>query len=194
MRKILGIIAVACMSVSLAACGNSTETSVQESTEISASSELAESVDVNAADDFSDEFSEDETVNETKADDTGSEIIETDAKVSEYDYEGTWVCDRCKIDIVFKGEEYEVLAIWGDSAEESHQWSYYCSYDPAKRTLGCDATGSQIKVISGDDGSIDISTVETEISATFYIKDGKLVWVRNDGDSAEPMYFEKMDQ
>ena len=129
---------------------------------------------------------------ESAADSEDLNVIKADKGITDFDYEGTWACDRCTIDIVYKGE-YDVLIDWGNSADESEQWSYSCFYDPQARTLICEAAGSHTKIITGEDGSTDVEKDGTDMSATFYIKDGKLIWLRDGEESAEPMVFERME-
>ena len=204
MKKIIGIIAVACMTVSLTACGTNSETTEQIKNEISAAPETVDSVDTAIVEDNSDSSDEENAITEssdtTPVDNTvGSEadsedlnVIKADKGITDFDYEGTWACDRCTIDIVYKGE-YDVLIDWGNSADESEQWSYSCFYDPQARTLICEAAGSHTKIITGEDGSTDVEKDGTDMSATFYIKDGKLIWLRSDEESSEPMVFERME-
>ncbi len=204
MKKIIGIIAVACMMVSLTACGADSKTTEQVNNEISTAAETVDSVDTTSVDDNSDSSDEENAITEssdtTPVDNTvGSEadsedlsVINADKGITDFDYEGTWACDRCTIDIVYKGE-YDVLIDWGNSADESEQWSYSCFYDPQARTLICEAAGSHTKIITGEDGSTDVEKDGTDMSATFYIKDGKLIWLRDGEESAEPMVFERME-
>jgi len=199
MKKIIGIFAVACMMISLTACGTNSETTEQIKNEISAAPETVDSVDTAIVEDSSDKSDEEKAVTESNdntmesaADSEDLNVIKADKGITDFDYEGTWACDRCTIDIVYKGE-YDVLIDWGNSADESEQWSYSCFYDPQARTLICEATGSHTKIITGEDGSTDVEKDGTDMSATFYIKDGKLIWLRDGEESAEPMVFERME-
>lgn len=199
MKKIIGIFAVACMMISLTACGTNSETTEQIKNEISAAPETVDSVDTAIVEDSSDKSDEEKAVTESNdntmesaADSEDLNVIKADKGITDFDYEGTWACDRCTIDIVYKGE-YDVLIDWGNSADESEQWSYSCFYDPQARTLICEAAGSHTKIITGEDGSTDVEKDGTDMSATFYIKDGKLIWLRDGEESAEPMVFERME-
>jgi len=187
------------MMISLTACGTNSETTEQIKNEISAAPETVDSVDTAIVEDSSDKSDEEKAVTESNdntmesaADSEDLNVIKADKGITDFDYEGTWACDRCTIDIVYKGE-YDVLIDWGNSADESEQWSYSCFYDPQARTLICEATGSHTKIITGEDGSTDVEKDGTDMSATFYIKDGKLIWLRDGEESAEPMVFERME-
>ena len=43
-------------------------------------------------------------------------------------YEGTWVCDRASIEIVWEEEGFRVFISWGSSAAETSVWEYSCHY------------------------------------------------------------------
>ena len=74
-------------------------------------------------------------------------------------YEGTWVCDRASIEIIWEEEGFRVFISWGSSASETSEWEYSCYYDAETKSLEAMPTGIHTDNVYGEDGEIVSSTV-----------------------------------
>ena len=109
-------------------------------------------------------------------------------------YEGTWVCDRASIEIIWEEEGFRVFISWGSSASETSEWEYSCYYDAETKSLEAMPTGIHTDNVYGEDGEIVSSTViYDDGEATFTLDgEGHLLWNDVKEDAGKDMLFERL--
>ena len=109
-------------------------------------------------------------------------------------YEGTWVCDRASIEIIWEEEGFRVFISWGSSASETSEWEYSCYYDAETKSLEAMPTGIHTDNVYGEDGEIVSSTViYDDGEATFTLDgEGNLLWHDVKEDAGKDMLFERL--
>ena len=109
-------------------------------------------------------------------------------------YEGTWVCDRASIEIIWEEEGFRVFISWGSSASETSEWEYSCYYDAETKSLEAMPTGIHTDNVYGEDGEIVSSTViYDDGEATFTLdEEGHLLWHDVKEDVGKDMLFERL--
>ena len=110
-------------------------------------------------------------------------------------YEGTWVCDRASIEIVWEEEGFRVFISWGSSAAETSEWEYSCHYIAETKSLEAVPTGIHTDNVYGADGEIVSSTViYDDGEATFTLdEEGRLLWHDVKEDAGKDMLFERVE-
>ena len=110
-------------------------------------------------------------------------------------YEGTWVCDRASIEIVWEEEGFRVFISWGSSAAETSEWEYSCHYIAETKSLEAMPTGIHTDNVYGADGEIVSSTViYDDGEATFTLdEEGRLLWHDVKEDAGKDMLFERVE-
>ena len=110
-------------------------------------------------------------------------------------YEGTWVCDRASIEIVWEEEGFRVFISWGSSAAETSEWEYSCHYIAETKSLEAMPTGIHTDNVYGEDGEIASSTViYDDGEATFTLdEEGRLLWHDVKEDAGKDMLFERVE-
>ena len=110
-------------------------------------------------------------------------------------YEGTWVCDRASIEIVWEEEGFRVFISWGSSAAETSEWEYNCHYIAETKSLEAMPTGIHTDNVYGADGEIVSSTViYDDGEATFTLdEEGRLLWHDVKEDAGKDMLFERVE-
>ena len=108
-------------------------------------------------------------------------------------FEGTWVSDRCTIEIRPDEEEgyWRCEVAWPNSASENYEWVYTCTYDEATDSLVSDA-GALNDVTYDEDGEIvSVLIVYDDAVAKFMLNDDfRLVWQDEKEDAGKDMTFE----
>lgn len=122
----------------------------------------------------------------------GGEDLPEDAKR----FEGTYVCDRCEIEIGWDGvaQYYSILIHWADGALVSNDWIFNAVYD-AERD-GLDGTGMASRTEYKEDSDIPEVTDLTENGCEGFFsfnEDGKLIWTGTEGADTEGMEFERAE-
>jgi len=142
--------------------------------------------------------SKDDDKDETTAETTdsvieteGDEFPEPDPRGA--DFEGTWGCGRCTIDISGEDAGYKVHITWSSSAYEYADWMYSCMYDES--IDGLSGFGTYSVVTYEDENSEPvIEEISSDEDATFIINDdGTLTWNDNILDMGADMAFVKID-
>ena len=110
-------------------------------------------------------------------------------------YEGTWVCDRASIEIVWEEEGFRVFISWGSNAAETSEWEYSCHYIAETKSLEAVPTGIHTDNVYGADGEIVSSTViYDDGEATFTLdEEGRLLWHDVKEDAGKDMLFERVE-
>ena len=106
--------------------------------------------------------------------------------------EGTWVCGRASMDIVFEEEGYRVFISWSSSAAEVTEWEYSCLYDAGRQALVSLPFGICTDVVYNEDGDIASATVRYEDGEAAFVldSDGHLLWQDEKEDAGKDMTFE----
>ena len=109
-------------------------------------------------------------------------------------YEGTWVCDRASIEIIWEEEGFRLFISWGSSASETSEWEYSCYYNAETKSLEAMPTGIHTDNVYGEDGEIVSSTViYDDGEATFTLDgEGNLLWHDVKEDAGKDMLFERL--
>lgn len=110
-------------------------------------------------------------------------------------YEGTWVCDRASIEMIWEEEGFRVFISWGSSASETSEWEYSCCYNTETNSLESMPTGIHTDNVYGADGEIVSTTViYDDGEATFTLdEDGRLLWHDLKEDAGKNMLFERLE-
>ena len=125
-------------------------------------------------------------------------------------YEGTWVCDRASIEIIWEEEGFRVFISWGSSATENAEWEYSCYYHENDRTLVSMPFGyynAETKTLEsmpsgihrenvfGEDGEIVTSNIVYEDGEAIFTldADGHLLWQDAKADAGKDMIFERVE-
>jgi len=110
-------------------------------------------------------------------------------------YEGTWVCDRASIEIVWEEEGFRVAIAWGSSAFENTEWEYSCFYHEEDNTLVAMPTGSRTEFTYDDNGEVkSFSVVYDDGEATFSLdENGFLIWNDAKEGAGKDMLFERVE-
>jgi hypothetical protein len=122
-------------------------------------------------------------------------IVNTDENISVVDYPGTYVCDRCSIDVIPENDANNTFTVnisWANSAYETFEWSYICHYDEDVRALTCEFGGTKVDLTTSDDGVSDANVLYTNGQAAFSIEDGFLRWYDLNEQEGDGMEFEYM--
>lgn len=113
-----------------------------------------------------------------------------DGSVNETDFDGTWGCGRCTIEIAPKDDGHTVDITWGSSAAEVVQWHYFATFDGM--SLVDEGTGVKETVTWNEDGTVD-STVTNlqDLAASFsFNENGRLIWTDYKENAAADLEFE----
>ena len=110
-------------------------------------------------------------------------------------YEGTWVCDRASIEMIWEEEGFRVFISWGSSASETSEWEYSCCYNTETNSLESMPTGIHTDNVYGADGEIVSTTViYDDGEATFTLdEDGRLLWHDLKEDAGKNMLFVRLE-
>ena len=110
-------------------------------------------------------------------------------------YEGTWVCDRASIEIIWEEEGFRVFISWGSSATENAEWEYSCYYNAETKTLESMPSGIHRENVFGEDGEIVTSNIVYEDGEAIFTldADGHLLWQDAKADAGKDMMFERVE-
>lgn len=109
-------------------------------------------------------------------------------------YEGTWVCGRASMEIVFtEGDIANVTILWPGSAFELMEWNYTCVIN--EQVIMDEGKGKKILTVYGSEDAEPVRTLEYEDgAASFEMKaNGKLSWNDRKDDAGTDMEFEKVE-
>jgi len=110
-------------------------------------------------------------------------------------FEGTWVCGRASIDMIWEEEGFRVFITWSSSAWEHTEWEYSCLYHEEDHSLVSMPFGSRTEVTFAEDGeTAAYNTVYEDGEATFTLdEEGCLIWTDEKENAGQDMRFEKLD-
>ena len=106
-------------------------------------------------------------------------------------FEGTWVCDRASIQMVWEEEGFRTFISWANSATENSEWEYTCDYNEKDNTV-VSANGTRNEVVYNENGEVaSWKEVYNDGEATFSLDaDGRLIWKDAKEDAGKDMRFE----
>ena len=109
-------------------------------------------------------------------------------------YVGSYACGRAFLEIERVDSQYIASVVWGNSASETVEWTYPCTYDTASKSLLCDGKGFRMTTSFNEDGEIASQTIDTTDESAQFSFDGRnLTWEDADEDAGRDMLFEKLD-
>ncbi|MBP3874511.1 MAG: hypothetical protein J6E41_02245 [Lachnospiraceae bacterium] len=109
-------------------------------------------------------------------------------------YVGSYACGRAFLEIERVDSQYIASVVWGNSASETVEWTYPCTYDTASKSLLCDGKGFKTTTSFNEDGEIASQTIDTTDESAQFSFDGRnLTWEDADEDAGKDMLFEKLD-
>ena len=108
-------------------------------------------------------------------------------------YLHVWSCGRCYITCEKQKKGYIASVSWSNSASESTQWTYNCTFDEKSSSMVCKKGATRAEVSYSASGKEKSKIAYKDGSGTFTIKSGTLRWTDDKENAGADMYFVRID-
>lgn len=110
-------------------------------------------------------------------------------------YEGSWICDRIKMDIFWEEEGFRVSIEWPSSASESTTYEYNCRFNAADNSLIPEEKATVTENVYDENGEIkSFHEVDDQGESTFRMaENGQLLWEKETNGEKEIKQFDQYD-